>query len=86
MLVVSVADRAAFSVAVPSTVAPSKNVTAPVGVPAPGGGTLTVAVNATTWPITGEVVDDATVVVVGALSMVSLSGTERLLPKIRSPA
>jgi hypothetical protein len=50
--VVSVARRAAFNGRVSSGVAPSKKVTVPVGVPAPGATTLTVAVNTTGRPIT----------------------------------
>ncbi len=45
---------------------PSLKVTVPVGVPAPGGFTLTVAVNVTDWPKTDGLIEEATVVVVGA--------------------
>ena len=55
------------SVPVPSVVAPSRNVTVPVGVPVPGGTTATVAVNVTDCPNTDGLADDATVVVVLAL-------------------
>ena len=41
-----------LSVPVPSVVAPSLKVTDPVGVPAPGLDTVTVAVNVTAWPKT----------------------------------
>src|SRR5437879_12534108 len=40
------------SVAVPSTVAPSLNVTVPVGTPVPGATGLTTAVRVTAWPNT----------------------------------
>src|SRR3989442_14432620 len=40
------------SVAVASTVAPSLNVTVPVGTPVPGATGLTTAVSVTAWPIT----------------------------------
>src|SRR6266446_1170419 len=45
---------------------PSLKVTVPVGVPAPGGFTLTVAVNVNDWPKTDGLTEEATVVVVGA--------------------
>jgi hypothetical protein len=51
---------------VPSVVAPSKNVTVPVGVPVAGGLTVTVAVKVTDWPNTDGFVDEASVVVVPA--------------------
>ena len=55
------------SVPVPSVVAPSLKVTVPVGEPAPGAVTLTVAVNVTDWPETEGLTEEATVVVVSAL-------------------
>jgi hypothetical protein len=48
-------------------VAPSRKLTAPVGVPAPGATTVTVAVNVTLWPKTDGLADEARVVVVFAL-------------------
>ena len=39
------------SVTVPSELAPSLNVTVPVGTPVAGGTGLTVAVNVTAWPV-----------------------------------
>ena len=64
--VIYVACPLAFNVPVPSVVVPSLKVTVPVGVPAPGGFTLTVAVNVTDWPKTDGLTEEATVVVVGA--------------------
>ena len=50
---------------------PSRNVTVPVGVPAPGAVTLTVAVNVTDWPVTEGFCEDVTPVVVFALLTVT---------------
>ncbi len=50
MAIAKVATPEPFSVPVPRVVAPSLNVTVPVGVPTPGATTLTVAVNVTDWP------------------------------------
>ena len=52
---------------VPSVVAPSRNVTVPLGVPAPGATAATVAVKVTLCPKTDGLEDEATVVVVFAL-------------------
>jgi len=66
-LVVNVAWPTPFNVPVPNVVPPSlKNVTVPVGGPAPGVTALTAAVNVTAWPSTDGLADDATVVVVKA--------------------
>ena len=46
----------------PSVVAPSLNVTVPVGVPAPGRSTVTVAVNVTDWPKTEGLAEEVSVV------------------------
>jgi hypothetical protein len=53
-------------VLVPIGVAPSKKVTVPVGTPAPGLLTATVAEKDTVWPKTGAATEDDTVVVVEA--------------------
>ena len=45
----------------PSVVVPSLNVTVPVGVPAPGALTVTVAVNVTDWPKTDGLADEVSV-------------------------
>src|SRR5439155_1301539 len=78
-LVASVAWRAAFSAPAPSDVAPSKNVTVPVGVALPEATAFTVAVNVTACPTTAGFADDATVVVVD-VSPVPETGWERLPP------
>ena len=53
--------------------APSKNVTSPVGVPAPGAFTVTVAVNVTVSPSVTEPGELTTTVVVSALCTVSVA-------------
>ncbi len=65
--VASVATPLRFTLPVPSVVAPSKNVTVPEGVPAPGALTDTVAVKVTLWPKTDGLGADVTLVVVSAL-------------------
>jgi hypothetical protein len=55
------------SVPVPRVVVPSRNVTVPLGLLAPGAVTVTVAVKVTLCPKTDGLTDDATVVVVLAL-------------------
>src|SRR5262249_37320378 len=54
-------------VPVPRTLAPSLNVTVPVGVPAPGATAVTVAVNVTAWPNTEGAAVDVSVVAALAL-------------------
>jgi hypothetical protein len=79
--VVNVAWRAAFTVPVPRVVVPSKKVTVPVGVPAPGALAVTVAVNVTARPKTELVGEAAVVVVVEAVFTVSVSAADVLAPK-----
>ena len=67
------------SVPVPSTVAPSINVTVPVGVPAPGATAAKVAVNVTVLPEVDGFFEDAIVVFVLALSTTSESTLEVLV-------
>ena len=57
-----------FSVAVPSTVAPSINVTDPVGVPAPGALALIVAVSVTAWPAVEGLAEDVMDVAVASFA------------------
>ena len=57
-----------FSVPVPSFVVPSRKVTVPVGVPAPGADTLIVTVNVTFWPDVDGLAEELSVVVVAALA------------------
>jgi len=56
-----------LSVPLPSVVAPSLNVTVPVGVPAPGDTALTVAVNVLVCPNTDGLDDEITAVALLAL-------------------
>ncbi len=59
----------ALRLAVPRVVAPSLNVTVPVGVPLPGGVEVTVAVKVTAWPNTDGLPEAVTAVLVSALTM-----------------
>ena len=72
--------------AVPSVVAPSRNVTVPVGVPEPGKSALTVAVNVTAWPKTDGFAEEATVVELFARLTVCVMAVEVLELKLLSPA
>jgi hypothetical protein len=67
-----------LSVPVPRGVVPSRKVTSPVGVPAPGAFTVTVAVKVTVSPSVTGLAEVATVVVVSALCTVRL--LDPLLP------
>ena len=53
-----------LSVPVPTGLPPSRNVTVPVGVPAPGATGETVAVKVTDWPKTDGLADEVMPVVV----------------------
>jgi hypothetical protein len=64
---VSVAVPVADSGLVPMVIVPLRNVTVPVGVPAPGGVTVTVAVKVTACPTADGFADEVTVVDVLAL-------------------
>jgi hypothetical protein len=83
--VVKVALPAA-RVAVPRVAAPSRKVTVPVGVPAPGETALTVAVKVTAWPVADGFTDEVTVVELFALLTVWVIAAEVLLLKLPSPA
>ena len=72
--------------AVPRVEAPSRKVTVPVGVPAPGETALTVAVNVTAWPDADGFTDEVTVVELEALLTVWVIAAEVLLLKFVSPA
>jgi hypothetical protein len=74
-----------LSVPDPRVVEPSSNVTVPVGVPAPGLETATVAVNVSDWPITGEGTEAATDVVVGSWPTVNVNAVDVLVRSIESP-
>ena len=74
-----------MSVPVPSVAVPSRKVTVPVGVPAPGVFTLTVAVNVTLWPKAEGLVSEATLVVVASGLTVWLRAPEPLAASLVSP-
>ncbi len=67
VLKVAVNGAVADNVPLPITVTPSRKLTVPAGLPAPGATTATVAVNVTLCPKTDGFTDEATVVVVLAL-------------------
>jgi hypothetical protein len=66
-------------------VAPSRKLTVPVGDPAPGAFTVTVAVNVTDWPKTDGLADEARVVVVFALLTTCETAVLVLVLKLPSP-
>src|SRR5881392_2805726 len=70
--VVKVAMPLPSSATVPSVKAPSLNVAVPVGVPLPGGTTVTVAVNVTPWPNVDGFADAVSTVWVAGLFTVSV--------------
>src|ERR1041385_2330474 len=70
---------------VPSDVAPSKNSTVPLGLPAPGGLTETVAGSATLWPTTDGFGDEPSAVDVAAAFTVWLCAADVLPLKLGSP-
>jgi hypothetical protein len=70
---------------VPITVEPSLKLTVPVGVPAPGLVTLTVAVNVTAWPNTDGFTEETTLVLVPAWFTVCDKALEVLPVKLLSP-
>src|SRR6266516_4415702 len=72
-------------VPVPSVVAPSRKVTVPLGLPAPGATGATVAVKVTLCPKTDGLADEATVVVVLALLTVCVKTALVLVLKLVSP-
>jgi hypothetical protein len=70
---------------VPRLVLPSKNVTVPVGVPAPAPVTETAALNVTGWPYTDGFTEELTVVLVDALLTIWMRGELVLGAKLLSP-
>ena len=76
-----------LSVPVPMGLPPSRNVTVPTGVPAPGATGETVAVKVTDWPKTEGLADEVTVVVVFVLvTTCGFPVSEPVLPlKLPSP-
>jgi hypothetical protein len=80
--VVKDAVPCALKVMTPSVVAPSVNVTVPVGVPVL---VETVAVNVTDWPDTAGLTDETRAVVVPFFTTDWLSGVDVLALKLASP-
>src|SRR5512142_1838291 len=80
-LVVNVAAPPVPTATVPRTVAPSLNVTVPIGVPAPGATAATVAVKVTAWPVTAGLTDDRRATVVAAGLTVTAVAAEVLAAK-----
>ena len=70
----------------PSGVVPSLNVTEPVGAPAPGEATATLAVKVTFWPAPDGLTEDVTEVVVAAVLTTCVCVPELLPLKLPSPA
>jgi len=70
---------------VASDVAPSLNVTVPVGVPAPAPAGVTVAVNVTDWPNTDGLAEEATALVLPLLLTVCVTALDVLVVKLLSP-
>src|SRR3981081_292810 len=64
---------------------PSWKVTVPVGVPAPGGLAVTVAVKVTLWPATEGLTEELSAVVVASWRTVWVRGAEVLVRKSASP-
>src|SRR5262245_5446181 len=80
-LVVSLAVLPAPTPTVPRTTSPSRNVTVPVGVPAPGATADTVAVKITAWPVAAGLTDDPRTIVVDAGLTVTPTAAETLSSK-----
>ena len=74
-----------LKVTVPKEVAPSKNSTVPVAVPAPGETGLIVAVKVTDSPKTEGLTEDVNAVVVLALLTTWLTAEPVLVTKLESP-
>src|SRR5262249_41672111 len=69
----------------PSTVAPSRKVTMPVGVPAPGATAVTVAVKVTDWPGAAGLTDGVTATAVTARLTVTPTTAEVLAGEVPLP-
>src|SRR5580700_8698444 len=83
--VLNVATPEPFSVAVPSTLVPSSNVTVPVGVPEPGAFAVTVVVKVIDWPKSDGFTEDETDVLLASSVTVWLTADDVLLVKSLSP-
>jgi hypothetical protein len=85
VLNVQLKGAAAGNVQLPIVVVPSRKLTVPPGLPAPGATTATVAVNVTLWPKTDGLGDEARVVVVFALLTTCETAVLVLVLKLPSP-
>jgi hypothetical protein len=85
VLKVHVNGAAAGNEQLPITVAPSRKLTVPVGLPAPGAVIVTVAVKVTLCPNTDGLAEEATLVVVFALLTTWLTAALVLVLKLPSP-
>jgi hypothetical protein len=83
--VLKVAFPALFNVPAPNVTVPSWKVTVPVGLPAPGATTATVAVNVTGWPKLEGLGDADTLVAVPAWFTTCVNIAEVLGAKLLSP-
>src|SRR5437763_14374620 len=80
-LVESVAEPPAPTATVPRIAAPSRNVTVPVGRPAPGATAATKAVKVTAWPVPAGLTDDRKATAVEARLTVRATAAELLAGK-----
>jgi hypothetical protein len=83
--VVKVATPEPFRATTPSVVAPSVNVTLPVGIPVLGALAETAAVNVTDWPDTAGLTDESKAVVVPSFTIDWVSAVDALVLKLASP-
>jgi len=86
VLKVQLNGAAAGNVQLPMFVAPSRKLTAPVGVPAPGAVTVTVAVKVTDCPNTDGFAEDVRLVLVFALLTTCETAVLVLALKLALPA
>src|SRR5262245_11079657 len=82
-LVVNAAVPSALTAKVPRMTLPSRNVTVPVGAPAPGATAATVAVKVTDWPVTAGLTDEVRATAVDAGLTVTPTAAEVLAGESR---
>src|SRR6266849_973005 len=83
--VVTLARPLPSSIAVPRVVGRSSQTTVPVGTPAPGAATVTVAVKVTGTVVTDGLTEEASAVTVAATVTVWINGDEVLAAELLSP-
>jgi hypothetical protein len=83
--VASATPPTTWIVPVPTTVEPSLKVTVPVGKPAPGATTLSLAVKVTACPELTDLAEALTTVLVPALDTARASAADVLILKLLSP-